>query len=72
MTAAIVTVAYRRSLCNVFFAINAVQGDHSPWRKPPVDIDVKVVSWYKVLILKRNFKSLLTGGLRQGEWSPCK
>ena len=26
---------------------------------------------YKVLILKHNFKSMLTGGLRQGEWSPC-
>ena len=35
--------------------LNWVQGDHSVCLKPPVDIDLKVEFYYKVLILKRNF-----------------
>ena len=32
------------------------QGDHSTCSKPPVNIDLKVVFYHKVLILKRNFQ----------------
>ena len=32
---------------------------------------MKVVFLYKDLILKRNFKSMATGGLEQGAGSPC-
>ena len=50
-----------------------IQGDTSVCAKPPVDIDVKVAFYYKDLILKRNFKSVSTGGLKQGDdASPCR
>ena len=52
-------------------AVITLQGDPAPCSKPPIDIDVKVVFWYKVLKLKRNFKSMSTGGLEQGAGSPC-
>ena len=51
--------------------ISDIQGDPAPCSKPPIDIDVKFVFEYKVLILKRIFKSMSTGGFEQAEWSPC-
>ena len=48
-----------------------IQGDPAPCSKPPVDIDVKVAFYDKVLILKRNFKSMSTGGSEKGAGSPC-
>ena len=39
--------------------------------KPPVDIDVKVVFYYENPLLKRNFKSMSTGGLVLHDVSPC-
>ena len=39
----------------------AVQGDTSGWWKPPVDIDLQVAFYYKVLILKRNFQINVNG-----------
>ena len=51
--------------------ITTVQGDPAPYSKPPVYINVKVAFKYKVLILKRNFKSMSTRGFEQAEWSPC-
>ena len=56
-------VAYK--MCRI------LQGGQTPISKPPVDIDVKVAFLYQVLILKRNFKSMSTGGLEQGAGSPC-
>ena len=38
-----------------------VQGDTSGQRKPPVDIDVTVVFYYKDFILKCNFQSNVNG-----------
>ena len=38
-----------------------LQGDHSACSKPPVDIDLKVVFYYKILILKRNLNINVNG-----------
>ena len=48
-----------------------VQGDHSPWRKPPVDNDSKLRFSIRTLYLNATFTTMSTGGLRQGECSPC-
>ena len=48
-----------------------VQGDPAPCFKPHIDINLKVAFKYKVLELKRSFKSMSTGGLERGAGSPC-
>ena len=42
----------------------SIQGDHSACSKPPVDIDLKVLFWYKVPILKRNIQINFNGRFR--------
>ena len=38
--------------------LSTVQGDHSACSKPPIDIDLKVVFYYKVLIIKPEFAAV--------------
>ena len=53
----------QRVLCLSDFLSNwsRIQGDHSACSKPPIDIDLRVAFWYKVLILKRNFQINVNG-----------
>ena len=48
--------------------MNKVQGDQAACPKPPIDIDVKVAFQCKDRILKRNFKSMSTGGFGQASY----
>ena len=38
-----------------------IQGDHSGCDKPPIDTDTNVAFWYKLLIIKRNFRFDVNG-----------
>ena len=37
------------------YSLIPLHGDTSGWRKPPIDIDLKVAFYFKVCILKHNF-----------------
>ena len=50
--------------CQVFIRLlKYIQGETSGWLKPPVDIDLKVAFYDKVIILKCNFHINVNGRL---------
>ena len=55
----------------IFIKIN-IQGDHSPWRKPPVDIDLKLHFSIRTVYWNATFTSMSTGRFGQAAWSPCR
>ena len=44
----------RRARSFPFIFDDQLQGDRSPWRKPPVDLKTKVPFWYEAHLLKHN------------------
>ena len=45
-----------------------IQGGQAASYKPPLDVDLEVAFYYKVLT---HFTSMSTGGMEQAAWSPC-